>query len=122
MKNIQLSLKRKWFYMTKDRIKKEDYREITTYWYNRLIRNEIRKDRSFKNFLSLIDCMEPLSKQTIFKHFDTNTMTLGYPKLGDTDRIIKYKHLGIEIRNGNPDWGAVPGKLYFVIKHGDPIT
>lgn len=28
------------------------------------------------------------------------------------------KWYGIEIRTGNPEWGAEPGKLYFVIKHG----
>ena len=45
-------------------------------------------------------------------------MTLGYPRSDDTERILKFKHDGIEIRTGNPDWGAENGKLYFVIKHG----
>jgi len=45
-------------------------------------------------------------------------MTLGYPKSNDTERILKLEHKGIEIRTGNPDWGAEPDKLYFVIKHG----
>jgi len=48
-------------------------------------------------------------------------MTLGYPKSGDTERILKYEHAGIEIRIGNTDWGAEPDKLYFVIKHGGSI-
>ena len=48
-------------------------------------------------------------------------MTLSYPKSGDKDRIIKFKHDGIEIRTGNPEWGAEPNKLYFVIKHGERI-
>lgn len=30
-KNLQMSLKRKWFEMTKSGIKTEDYREITPY-------------------------------------------------------------------------------------------
>lgn len=55
------------------------------------------------------------------KKFDFNTMTLGYPKSGDTERILKLEHKGIEIRTGNPDWGAEPGKLYFVILHGKQI-
>lgn len=54
-----------------------------------------------------------------FKDFETNTMTLGYPKATDSDRILKLEHKGIEIRTGNPDWGAEPNKLYFVIKHGE---
>ncbi|MBV2197052.1 MAG: hypothetical protein KUL78_11195 [Flavobacterium sp.] len=53
-----------------------------------------------------------------FKKFDTNTMTLGYPKSTDSKRILKLEHKGIEIRKGNPEWGAEPDKLYFVIKHG----
>lgn len=121
MKNLQLPLIGKWFEMSKAGIKTEDYREITPYWYNRLIRDTIRKDRTFENFLSLIDCMEPWSKSTIFKYFDTNTMTLGYPKSGDTERILKLEHKGIEIRTGNLEWGAEPSKLYFVIKHGKKL-
>ena len=31
MKNLQLSLKRNWFEMTKSGVKTEDYREITPY-------------------------------------------------------------------------------------------
>jgi hypothetical protein len=57
-----------------------------------------------------------------FKNFDTNIMTLGYPKSGDKERILQYKHAGIEVRTGNPDWGAEPNKLYFVILHGDKIN
>ena len=48
-------------------------------------------------------------------------MTLGYPSNNDVTRIKKYAHAGIEIRTGNPDWGAEPDKLYFVIKHGEKI-
>lgn len=37
--NLQLSLKTKWFEMTKAGIKTEDYREINEYWTKRLFRN-----------------------------------------------------------------------------------
>jgi hypothetical protein len=33
-----------------------------------------------------------------------------------------FEHKGIEIRTGNPDWGAEPNKLYFVIMHGAVIA
>ena len=36
MKNLQLSLKQKWFEMTKTGINTEDYREINKYWIKRL--------------------------------------------------------------------------------------
>lgn len=107
--------------MTKASIKTEDYREITPYWAIRLVgiwrwvgaRKGMLPDHE-SSFMSnfVIDS---------FKSFKTNTMTLGYPKKGDPDRIIQYEHAGIEIRKGNPDWGAEPGKLYFVIKHGKRI-
>ena len=111
MKNLQLSLKTKWFEMTKSGIKTEDYRELNEYWVRRLMENVKMPDGS----VSFIKGLEQ------FKKFTTNTMTLGYPKSGDTERIIQYEHAGIEIRTGNPDWGAEPDKLYFVIKHGSLV-
>ena len=108
--NLQLSLKTKWFEMTKAGIKTEDYRELTRYWYNRLVEEGYCE-------------LNPFKVLGVFKmnEFETNIMTLGYPSKTDTSRIIKFKHVGIEIRKGNPEWGAEPDKLYFVIKHGERI-
>lgn len=136
-KNIQMSLKKKWFEMTKSGIKKEDYREITPYWCKRLVHvpilnpifsknewEELCEDfkegvgRGYNNELEITIDGYSLN----FKKFDTNIMTLGYPKSGDTERTLKLEHAGIEIRTGNPEWGAEPGKLYFVIKHGEIIN
>lgn len=131
MNNLQLSLKKKWFEMTKAGIKTEDYREINYYWFRRLV---IDPDRKFScligNYLKEYDlegknkCVYDIVKSNFFsnkdlKNFDFNTMTLGYPKKGDRDRVIRFKHRGIEIRAGNPEWGAEPNKLYFVIMHGE---
>ncbi len=120
MKNLQLALKTKWFELTKSGIKTEDYREINTYWIKRLT-----KDFSWdmnKYPLQLNELKEVLNKGSINpKTFDCNTMTLGYPKSTDLERILKYEHRGIEIRTGNPEWGAEPDKLYFVILHGNRI-
>lgn len=112
MGNLQLSLKTKWFEMTKAGIKTEDYRDITPYWISRLT----------TDFSSIHNEDTPLKFDCTFKYFSQNTMTLGYPKSGDTERILKLQHKGIEIRTGNTDWGAEPGKLYFVIKHGKIIN
>lgn len=116
--NIQLSLKKKWFEMTKSGIKTEDYREITPYWAKRLIVglcdsedsedldylcNELKNGRWFQNSFNDYLCR--------FKDFNQNTMTLGYPKSGDIERIIKFEHAGIEIREGNPEWGAELGNF-----------
>lgn len=117
--NLQMSLKRKWFEMTKPEIKREDYREITPYWISRLIEKEFAKGCS-----NIEDIKHALSAcpNGVFKKFNFNIMTLGYPKRYDSERIIKFEHAGIEIRTGNSEWGAEPGKIYFVIKHGKRIS
>lgn len=138
--NLQLSLKKKWFEMTKAGIKTEDYREITPYWAKRLLLSHGNKLTDEYSDLEIevlceelnntINCCGELDEEVDFvldnyyavsKKIDENTMTLGYPKSGDSERILKLKHKGIEIRTGNPDWGAEPDKLYFVIKHGSLV-
>ena len=124
--NLQLSLKTKWFEMTKAGIKTEDYREINIYWAKRLVYGidillAREKNRNVLSFFSDEECYRFLTNRIGYfgyKDFITNTMTLGYPKSGDTERILKLEHKGIEIRTGSPEWGAEPDKLYFVILHG----
>lgn len=121
-KNLQMSLKTKWFEMTKSGEKPEDYREINSYWVTRLFN---------KNYKDFFNCnaadMAEILKFSVSpngyirrysKQFNQNTMTLGYPSKDDKERIIQFEHAGIEIREGRPEWGAEPGKIYFVIKHG----
>lgn len=102
--------------MTKAGTKTEDYREITPYWISRLCK---KHPSSVISGGDLRDVHTGINFS--FKKFTTNTMTLGYPKSNDTERILKLEHKGIEIREGKPEWGAEPGKKYFVIKHGQPI-
>jgi len=124
MKNLQLPLIRKWFDMTNPNGKTEDYREINEYWFKRLF-----EDCENEMIPDILECMRMGwnvdSIEDYFLHcpkrFTTNTMTLGYPKSTDTSRIKVFKHAGIEIRTGNTEWGAIPNKLYFVIKHGELV-
>ena len=119
--DLRLPLIGKWFEMTKAGIKTEDYREINEYWIKRLT-CDFSWDMN-KYPLKLNEHKEVLNKGSMKpKEFIYNTMTLGYPKSTDTERIIQFEHAGIEIRTGNPEWGAVEGKLYFVIKHGKRIN
>jgi hypothetical protein len=111
--------------MTKAGIKPEDYREITPYWIKRLTENDIDLTIEEINY-GLCALRDGYTEQHVynvygfkFKDFTHNVMTLGYPKSGDTERILKLEHKGIEIRTGNPEWGAEPNKIYFVIKHGE---
>lgn len=119
---LQLSLTTKWWKMTVPGIKTEDYRELTPYWYSRLcLYDGKKKSQKFWEFAPF-NTMDFDSSKVTFKLFDANIMTLGYPKSTDLDRIIKFKHKGIKIGHGKQEWGAVLGKIYFVIKHGDVLA
>ena len=87
-KIVPFVLKTKWFDMIAAGIKPEEYREITPYWAKRL---------------------EPLfDNPPDWVHF-----YLGY----QVDRaMIKTQFVSIEKRTGNPEWGAEPDKVYYVIK------
>ena len=126
MANLQLSLKRNWFEITKSGVKKEDYREITPYWCSRLLLS-FRGEKMSQNWWKYEnetlngtkeEIAENLKLFTNIRKFGYNVMTLGYPKSTDTERILKLEHKGIEIGYGKPEWGAEPNKLYFIIKHG----
>jgi len=125
--NLQLSLIAEWWNMTNSLIKTEDYRLITPYWCNRflLYKGQTRSkaewyEGMFNGYISPISEIQLYIGAGLieFKKFDCNVMTLGYPKSTDTERILKLEHKGIELRVGNPKWGADSDKLYFVIKHG----
>ena len=103
MRTLTLSLKRKWFDMIKSGVKKEEYRERSPYWRKRLIMfYDIITHHSEDGYY-------------VYKTFDTLVFTLGYPKADDTERRLVFKNPRIRIGEGRPEWGAEPGKLYFVI-------
>ena len=121
MKTLRLPLITKYFDMTKDLIKGEDYRLPTPYWYSRLcLYNGKKRCKKFWEFAPLSTFSFDTSKVT-FQHFDTTTLTLGYPSNSDKERIIEFENLGISIGYGKEEWGAEKDKLYFVIKHGKRI-
>ena len=119
-KNLQMSLKTKWFEMTKSGEKTEDYREINEYWFKRLVYHWKEHFLSRKMSQPTQQNIEFILNSGCFgfNDFDSNIMTLGYPRKDDKERIIKFEHTGIEISEGREEWGAEKGKLYFVIKHG----
>lgn len=129
MKKLQLSLFKEHFDKTKAGVKREDYRALNAYWATRLLKdffNEIKPQKWWqKEFFddgTMSEIAENLLLFSRIKYFDINRMTLGYPKSNDTDRILDLEHKGIEIREGNPDWGAEKGVLYFCILHGDILN
>lgn len=130
MKYLKLSLKKQWFNLSDENGKTEDYREITEYWCRRLFYHQesrltVEQIARYINNYKYYGYRE-VNGVLEFNHsklrkFDHNIMTLGYPKKDDASRIKIFEHAGIEIRTGKPEWGAVEGKLYFVIKHGKRI-
>ncbi len=130
MKTLQLPLQRPWFELTKAGTKTEDYRDISLYWFKRLVFNHQKVLEYHGLNTPFITNTEILafvtnpktSKRFAFKPFEVNKMTLGYPKASDNSKVLLYQHNGITIGTGNPDWGAIPGKLYFIIKHGKQLN
>jgi hypothetical protein len=94
---LHLVLKRRWFDMILSGDKKEEYREIFSHWTKRLTVK---------------------GSDLIFKNFNTVTFTNGY-RPNSPRFTIECK--GIEIRTGKPEWGAEPGKQYFVIRLGEVV-
>lgn len=95
MKTLTLPLKKKWFDMIKSGEKKEEYRERKDYWFNRFYHSMNPDGTSCK--------------------YDRLVFTLGYPKSDDTERRLEFKNPKIRIGTGRTEWGAEPGKQYFII-------
>lgn len=97
---LHLTLKKKWFDMIASGKKKEEYRELKTYWL-------VRLKRGAKTSITQGD----------FILFDYIHFTDGYNR----PRSINVKFEGTLIGEGKQEWGAEPGQQYFVIKLGDII-
>lgn len=103
-KILHLTLKRKFFDMILSGEKKEEYREVTKYWLRRL----------------KVNARTSVS-QGAFREFDSIRFANGghfHPSLPQFD----IECLGITVGEGREDWGAVPGKQYFVIKLGNLLS
>ena len=125
-KTLHLNLKRKWYDLIESGIKTEEYRDLKDYFYRIFInRNVPAIQRGFFSILYTSitsgNYKEHELQQAnillpnITKDYKTITFSNGYAK--DRDQfVIELK--GIEIKEGNPDWGAEAGKKYFVLHLG----
>jgi|SRR5690606_137427 len=119
MKVLHLTLKKKWFDMSDSGEKKEEYREIKQYWWKRLV--QCGQCYAYPEIYEWdSDTLLPVDqwKMLLPKNFDAVTATNGYGKQRPS---WTRKFEGIEIREGRTEWGAEPGKIYFVIKLGEKI-
>ena len=117
MKTLTLPLKKKWFDLIKSGIKNEEYREIGMFWSVRFLGVTIAKKFNLVDykFVEAQNIREDLNAVLTIDNYEKLFFTLGYPKAGDTERRLEFKNPKIRIGKGRPEWGAEPGKLYFVI-------
>lgn len=99
MKILTLHLKKKWFNMIKAGIKKEEYREMSWYWSNRLY-----KKGDF-----------------VFNEYDMVRFQWKYPPKGDTENTIEFKDVQIHVGYGKEEWGAEKWRQYFIITWNNPL-
>lgn len=106
---LHLTLKKKWFDMIDSGEKKEEYRDLKSYWVVRLL-TDFNWDAG-KNPIKL-------NKGSYCgKSFNCIQFANGY----NNPKKINMECNGIEIGEGKPEWGAERGKKYFVIKLGNKI-
>lgn len=124
MKTLHLNLKKKWFDMILSGEKIEEYREIKKSYISKFITTKYfnngnsRNENHVKSVIDLILEHPFHFEKNRMEHFDTITFSNGYSK-NRPQFVIELK--GIEIREGNPKWGAEPGVRYFVLKLGGVI-
>lgn len=135
MKVLHLTLKKKWFDMIASGEKKEEYREPTGFILPRLLSlpNGFRHDQATIMYKNITDAFwycagfkggrKPgflwlLRKGANIRQYDVVTFQNGYQP---TSNRITVDFKGIEYRKGKSEWGAEPGKEYFVIKLGKII-
>lgn len=125
---LDLVLKKKWYDMIDSGIKTEEYREITPYWFTRIMGEQsfslhngdvVHLNSGFlcSNLGVLFHFMEK-GDVRFNKRFDKVAFHLGYAKNHPSMTFALDK---ITINKGNPEWGAEKDKLYFVIHLGERL-
>lgn len=114
MKTLTLSLKRKWFDMIKAGVKKEEYRECSEYWIRRFEKLCSEFEYVFCGHPNMLDERKKMISAGGLK-CDTLEFAISYPKRTEKDKWLIFKNPKIRIGTGRPEWGAEPGKMYFVI-------
>ena len=110
MKTLKLTIAEPWFSMIRDGKKKEEYREIKDYYRSRLFDGWDKVKAGGIYWFN-----REFEKHPTFAIFDRLVFTLGYTKADDAERRLVFKNPKIRIGTGRPEWGAEPGKTYFII-------
>lgn len=116
-KTLTLHLKREWFEMIRDGVKLEEYREIKPHYIRQWIKFKPLKNDLIKDYKQGFDEgeIEGAKNELLFLNFEKLVLTIAYPPADDASRRLEFKNPKIRIGEGRPEWGAEPGKMYFVI-------
>lgn len=124
MNTLTLVLQKIWFELIKLGIKSEEYREIKDHYFSLFFKMDwVKKDlkRAGKPCKTK-DARDYLRKmieqgyfkliQSYLKNFENVVFANGYKK---DRKKIEFRKPKIDVRSGKEEWGAKPGKIYFVI-------
>ena len=101
--------------------KKEEYREIKAYWADRFTYHEHHERITCVNSLEdeiYADNHRAIPTGVFKQMFDIVEFRNGYAR--NAPKML-FKFDGLSYGYGNPEWGAEPGKKYFVIKLGEKL-
>ena len=128
MNTLKLTLNKKWFDLIKEGIKTEEYREIKSYWFERLVfqyekafkyctgyeyKQQLYVNEGIQHTLS-----ESKKSMVAMKPFEAVEFTNGYNSKSPKITLIID---AIFIGEGKEEWGAVKGQRYFVFKLGREV-
>ena len=122
-RTLHLVLKRKWWDMIANGIKKEEYREVCHYWATRLLDGQYRwysHNTDYPGDFAWWLFWKIASKSISFREYSKVCFHLGYTNTIMTFNIDKmFMEIGSD--NNKEVWGAEPNKHYFVIKLGERV-
>ena len=127
--DLDLVLTGKWYDMIEAGIKTEEYRSLNKLYFSRLI----KKPKDIKNigfllrqngfFGDINECLKIRYKTGVaspgYRIYKTVTFRHGY---GKRSRRMTFEVLGIQVKEGKPEWGAEPGVKYFTISLGKKLS
>lgn len=121
IKILDLPLKKEWYDMIESGEKREEYRVIKPYWYQRLYQR--KNEFGYAGRLTRDDaeyCCEPdlryILKGDGFADTELKPYTHVRFRYGYTQRTMLYEIDSITIGRGKPEWGAPKDKDVFIIK------
>ena len=99
-----LPIKKKWFDMIASGEKKEEYREIKPYYDSRI----------GKEMFGLP--LKNISKTLLEKSYNTKEFWVAFHNGYSRNCPTLYANCVLDIGTGKEEWGAEPGKEYYILK------